>query len=1093
MKKKIGLIVFVLICLVEILFSSNRDIRFRNISLEEGLSQSVVSCILQDSKGFMWFGTQDGLNKYDGYSFKVYRPDPENPKSISNNNIITLHEDHLGAIWIGTNGGGLNKFDRETEQFIHYQREPNDPTSLSSDFVRAVHEDRSHVLWIGTDDGLNRFHPETGTFTCYRSNADDPSSLSSSAVSVIYEDRSGVLWIGTADRGFNPFDPETETFTRHQVEPGNSQTANPADSLSSNSITDICEDHSGELWIGTTNGLNRYDRETARYTVYRFDPGNPYSLGSNNVSRIYEDHAGVLWICTTAGGINTFDRRTEGFVRYLPDPDNPTSLSSVTIASIFEDRSGILWFGTGDSGIDYFDREIKKFRSYRVDPDNPNSLSHDIVYSLFEDRFGVLWIATNGGGLNKYDRRNGQFTHFRANPGEPNGLSSDFLFSIYEDSTGVLWIGTNGAGLDKFDRETGTFKNYRAQPDDPYSLSSSIIRFICEDSRGILWIGTLGGGINTFDRETEQFHTFRNIPGDPTSLSDNQVRCIYEGRDGVLWIGTTNGGLNKLDRKTGQFTHYRRDLNEPHSLSSDFILCIYQDPSGHFWIGTYGGGLNKFDPRKGICTRHYRDKDGLPNDVVYGILPDEQGCLWFSTNKGLSKFDPRSETFKNYTYRDGLQSNEFNGGAFYKSKSGEMFFGGVNGFNAFYPHEVKDNENIPPIVITDFQIFNKPVAIGSDSPLKKHITETTEIKLPYRDNVFSFKFVALDYTIPEKNQYKYMMEGFDKEWIFSDAARRFASYTNLDPGEYTFQVKGSNNDGVWNEKGTSIKIIITPPFWQTGWFRVLAGLLAVGATIVFHKTMKRHIAQKARLLTELQTARAAQMSIMPQSDPQIEGFYISGVCVPAHEVGGDFFDYIWLNREKTKFGIAIGDVSGKAMQAAMTAVLSSGMLYSKVDCVTSVKEIMTELNRPLYSKTDKKMFTALCLASLDIRTKEFVFTNAGLSEPLLKSQNSTSYIESIGPRLPLGSFKDNTYQETKLQLKPFDVVVLVTDGIPEAQNRVGKFYGYDSLKNLVEKMDTTILTAAEIKETIISDVKRFSGDEPQHDDMTVVVIKYQGR
>jgi len=1088
MIKKIGFIVLILFGLVEILLSSNRDIRFRNISLEEGLSQSVISCILQDSKGFMWFGTQDGLNKYDGYSFKVYRPDPENPKSISNNTINALHEDHQGALWIGTNGGGLNKFDRETEQFVHYQRKPNDPTNLSSNFVSAIHEDRSQVLWIGTDNGLNRFHPETGTFTCYRQIDGDTSSLSSSAVSVIYEDRSGVLWIGTAGGGFNQFDPETGIFTRLQTESGN-----PALStgLSSNFITDICEDHSGELWIGTVNGLNRYDRETGRYIVYRFDPGNPHSLSSNNVSKIYEDHAGVLWICTTGGGINTFNRRTEGFVRYIPDPDNPASLSSVSIISIYEGRSGILWFGTGDSGIDYFDREIEKFRSYRVDPDNPNSLSYNIVYSFFEDRFGVLWIATNGGGLNKFDRKNAQFTHFRADPGNPNGLSSDSIFPLYEDSTGVLWIGTNGAGLDKFDRKTGIFKNYSTRPNDPYSLSSNVVRVIYEDSRGILWIGTLGGGINTFDRKTEHFHTYRNIPEDPTSLSDNQVRCIYEDRDGVLWIGTGNGGLNKFDQETEQFTHYRRNLNEPQSLSSDFILCIYQDLSGHFWIGTYGGGLNKFDPRKGICTRHYREKDGLPNDVVYGILPDEQGCLWLSTNKGLSKFDPRSETFKNYTYRDGLQSNEFNGGAYYKSKSGEMFFGGVNGFNAFYPHEVKDNENIPPIVITDFQIFNKPVAIGCDSPLKKHITETEEIKLPYKDNVFSFKFVALDYTIPEKNQYKYMMEGFDKEWIFTDAARRFASYTNMDPGEYTFQVKGSNNDGVWNEQGTSIKIIITPPFWQTWWFRVLAVLLAAGATAVFHKTMKRHIAQKARLQTELQTARAAQMSIMPQSDPQIEGFFISGVCVPAHEVGGDFFDYIWLNREKTKFGIAIGDVSGKAMQAAMTAVLSSGMLYSKVDCVASVKEIMTELNRPLYSKTDKKMFTALCLASLDIQTKEFVFTNAGLSEPLLKSQNGAAYIESVGPRLPLGSFKDNTYLETKLQLKPFDVVVLFTDGIPEAQNHGGKFYGYDSLKDLVEKMDTFTLSAAEIKDRVISDVKRFSGGVPQHDDMTVVVIKYQ--
>jgi signal transduction histidine kinase/streptogramin lyase len=439
-------------------------------------------------------------------------------------------------------------------------------------------------------------------------------------------------------------------------------------------------------------------------------------------------------------------------------------------------------------------------------------------------------------------------------------LSSDSVFCVYEDSTGVLWIGTIGAGLDKFDRETGIFRNYRARPNDPSSLSSNSIVVIFEDSRGKFWVGTLGGGINIFERETEHFHTFRNIPDDPASLSDNGVWCIYEDRDGVLWIGTGNGGLNTFNRKTETFTRYRSNLNDPASLSSDNIRSIYQDPTGILWLGTYGGGLNKFDPRKGVCTRHYREKHGLPNDVVYGILPDDQGYLWLSTNKGLSKFDPRTETFKNYTPMDGLQSNEFNGGACYKSKSGEMFFGGVNGFNAFYPDEVKDNRNIPPIVITDFQIFNQSVGIGGDSPLQKHITETNEIKLSYKENAFSFKFVALDYTIPGKNQYRYMMEGFDKDRIFTDASRRFASYTNLDPGEYIFRVKGSNNDGVWNEKGTSIKIIITPPFWQTWWFRLL-GIIAISFLILtVYKIRTYSIRKRSIHLEEINAALNTQIT-----------------------------------------------------------------------------------------------------------------------------------------------------------------------------------------------------------------------------------------
>ncbi|MCP5102093.1 MAG: SpoIIE family protein phosphatase, partial [bacterium] len=747
-----------------------------------------------------------------------------------------------------------------------------------------------------------------------------------------------------------------------------------------------------------------------------------------------------------------------------------------------------------------FDRESEKFKRYTTIPNNPNSVSHRFVYSFAEDRSGNIWLGTFGGGLNKFDHNSEQFTHYRAAAGNANRsngtggsnrLSSDFIFSVTIDGDGIIWMGTNGAGLDRFDPETGKVTNYPAFPRRPSGLNNGFIRALHLDPSGVLWAGTIGGGLNKFDRETGTVTAYYlSEAGNPRSLGGIQVQDLFEDKDGFLWVGTADGGLNKFDRRTGRFTRYLNRPNDPTSLSSNIIMCIYQEPSGIFWIGTFGGGLNKFDAQKEIFTQ-YREKHGLPNDTVYGVLRDDDGFLWVSTNKGLSKFDPRVGSFRNYTPHDGLQGNEFNGAAFYESRAGKMFFGGVDGFNVFSPRDIKDNKNIPPIVITGFQIFNQPVGIGGDSPLEKDITETKEIVLPYKINVFSFNFVALDYTIPEKNQFKYMMEGFDGDWLSTGASKRFATYTNLDPGDYVFRVKGSNNDGVWNEEGTAIKIVITPPFWKTWWFRVLVGLLAAALALLLHKVMKRNIARTTRMQTELQTARTAQMSIMPQSDPQIEGFHISGICVPAYEVGGDFFDYFWLNPGKTKFGIAIGDVSGKAMKAAMTAVMSSGMIYSRIYSVTSVKETMTQVNHPLFLKTDKKMFTALCLASLDINTKEFVFTNAGLSEPLLKSQGKAVYIESTGPRLPLGSFRDNTYQETSLQLKTSDVVVLFTDGIPDSRNENGEFYGYGTLKKLVEKMDTASLSAAEIKEAIIGDVKRFSGAVPQQDDMTVVVIKFQ--
>ncbi len=841
--RKIGITFFVLVCVAGSLFAGRRDIRFRHISLKDGLSQSGVPSILQDSKGFMWFGTQDGLNRYDGYTFKTYRPEAGNPNSLSGNYILSLLEDRRGVLWIGTLGAGLNKFDREKEEFTHFRFRPDDPTGLSHDIVNAIHEDRSGQLWFGTINGLNTFHRETGTFTHYRVIPGDPTSLGDNMIWVIYEDRSGTLWIGTS-RGFNKFDRKTGTcvrYTGERGEPGNSQ--RPGDRMG-NRISAIHEDGSGVFWIGTGNGLKRFDRETGKYTV---------SLEGKIITGIYEDRAGVLWIGTMGGGVSTFDRETEEFVHYRADPKNPTGLGSDRILTIYEDRSGSLWVGTDGKGINRFDRQTGKFRHYRNDPDDPDSLSHNDVYSFVEDRTGVLRVGTSGGGLDILDRETGRFTRYRPNPGKPGGPGGIFVLSICEDSTGALWFGTNGAGLHKWDRETGAISKYRGAPTDASGLSGNFVMTLYEDSTGTLWVGTLRSGLNKFDRETGTFTAYRFKPDVPGSLSSDIIYSIYDGRGdgdaGALWVGTRDAGLNKFDPQTEGFTHYRHNLNNPTGLSSDAVMCVYQDPSGSVWVGTYGGGLNKLDPEKETCT-HYRERNGLPNDVVYGILPDETGCLWLSTNKGISKFDPRTETFKNYTVEDGLQSNEFNVGAYYKGKSGEMFFGGVNGFNAFYPHRVTDNKNIPPIVITDFQLFNKPVAGGADSPLKKHISETEEITLSYKQNVFSFNFVALNFIIPEKNRYKYKMEGIHDNWL--DLGHKHdITFTGLEPGEYVLRIKGSNNDGVWNEEGTSLKIIITPPFWKTWWFRVLVVSVLLFLLFTWHRSRMKRLSLQLRTEKEM--------------------------------------------------------------------------------------------------------------------------------------------------------------------------------------------------------------------------------------------------
>ena len=809
---------FILLILIILSFTprlpaQKYDVKFHHITIEDGLSQSSIFSILQCSKGFMWFGTEDGLDRYDGYEFKIYRNEPENPNSLSYNYVKVIYEDSAGVLWIGTYGGGLDKFNRETDQFTHYMSVANDSNSLSNNFVNSICEDKAGTLWIGTEDGLNKFDSRNERFICYRADPSDSNNLSDNKVTSIYEDRKGVLWVGT-ENGLNKLIPGEKKgslpiFIRYQTDSHNPHT------LSSNKVRCIYEDRKGVLWVGTENGLNKFDPKNDRFIRYKSDPSDPTSLSNNFVYVIYEDRSGELWV-GTLDGLDRFDREKEQFTHYKHDPSDPASLGYNYIYSIYEDRSGVLWIGT-HVGLNKFDQRKKRFILYRSKPGVLNSLSSNDIFSIYEDRAGVFWLGTYGGGLDKFDREKGEFTHYRHDPHDPTSLSSNLVRAVYKDRSGVLWLGTYGGGLDKFDPEKGEFIHYKADPSDLTSLSSNLVRSVYEDRSGGLWIGT-ENGLNKFDPRNKRSIRYKANSSDPKSLSNNFVYVIYEDRSGELWVGTLDG-LDRFDREKEQFTNYKHDPNDPTSLSNSEILSIHEDRLGGLWVGT-PGGLNKFDRAEQTFT-YYTEKDGLPNNLIYAILEDNNNNLWLSTNKGLSKFNPQTEEFKNYDVKDGLQSNEFNLGSCYKSRDGEMFFGGINGFNSFYPESIRKNPYIPLVVITDFQIFNKSVPIGKDtngcSILKESIIETKEIKLSHRDRVISFEFAALHYASPDKNEYAYKMEGFEKEWNYV-GNRHFATYTNLPPGDYIFRVKGSNNDGLWNEEGISLKITVTPPFWQTWWF-----------------------------------------------------------------------------------------------------------------------------------------------------------------------------------------------------------------------------------------------------------------------------------
>ncbi len=843
---------------------TGEQLKFEHLSVEQGLSQNTVQCVLQDRQGFMWFGTQDGLNKYDGFGFVVYKPDPQSPLSLSDNRIESLYEDRAGVLWIGTRNGGLNQFDPGTETFRRYQHDPQNLQSLSNNNIISIYEDRSGMLWIGTENGLNQLDRATKTFRRYQHQPENPHSLPHNAASSIYEDQEGVLWVGTWGGGLSHMSREdraTVTFRHFQYDPENPQ------SLSDNWVRSISEDKNGVLWVATKSGLaclTRENRKAGTFQRYQRNRQNPLRLSHNDVWPLYIDRSGVLWIGTHGGGLNQFDQAAGTFRHFGHDSQNSHSLSSDEVFSIYEDQSGEIWIGTRE-GVNRFNRTPEPFRHYQHDANNPRSLSDNSIWSIHEDHSGSVWIGTLSGGLDQFDRATESFRHYQNDPNDPYSLSNNSIWATYEDRAGEMWVGAQG-GLSRMSwdgRGQARFRNYQHDPQNFQSLSHNWVTSIYEDSvqPGVLWIGTWGGGLNRFDRTTGTFRHFRLDANDPRSLSSNAVWSIYHDQSGRLWIATEAEGLNEFDRATETFRRYQHEPMNPNSLSSNSIWSIYEDRNRVLWLGTRAG-LNQFDPRK-ETFKHYREKDGLPNDVIYGILEDDHGNLWLSTNKGLSRFNPQTEIFRNFDVRDGLQSNEFNADAAFRSRNGEMFFGGINGFNVFHPDSIKDNPYVPPVVITGLKRYNTDVPEGI-ALAEKGMAARSGIELSYKDEILVFEVAALNYRNSAKNQYAYKLEGLHDRWI-QLGTKREITFTNLDPREYTLRVKGSNNDGVWNEEGTSLKITITPPWWRTRWAYALYGLLLIAGIFATDRMMRRRLLAKERAHAQIREAelraRAAEAQI----------------------------------------------------------------------------------------------------------------------------------------------------------------------------------------------------------------------------------------
>ncbi len=857
-----GLLVL-LTCLIipSYIFGQNTpDINFDRISSEnfivaKGLSQNSAFCITQDSRGYIWIGTWDGLNRYDGYQFLTFKSSiTDNPNELSNSTVYSLLSDNDGLLWIGTESG-LNSYDYKNRKFTQYKSDKNNPFSISGDTVLCIAEGNKNTLWVGTSNGLNKFDRTSGHFYHFQLNPNNANSPSNNNINCILIDNDGNVWFGT-NEGLNFYDAKNKIF-RHWY-----KNAGITTSLLDDVIRDLMIDNEGNLWICSDGGIDVYNLAIKKIIrKFSHDENRVNSLSNNNVRTILQDNEGTIWIGTYGGGLNKYNKVNNDFVSYKNDIYNNRSLSNDYINKIIQDKSGIIWVATAWKGVSKIDKYSNRFNHIQKLSDNENSLNNNNIWSIFQDKTDKIWIATDN-GVNIYDRKTGKYSFIVMNSHNANSLSSNLVRQIYQDKSGNFWFGTFDAGVCIYNPKTNYFKQYRNDPKNPHSLSFNRVNNIAEDSRGIIWVAT-DNGLNQYVSENQNFKRFVNNPDNKNSISNNTVYGIHEDKNGVLWFCTL-GGLNRYNPLTNTFTVIKKNMNEFNSLSSNKIFSLYEDDNGIFWITTSGGGLNKFNRATGEI-KYYLEKDGLPNNVTYNIFEDNKNNLWISTNYGLTKFNKLNETFVNYDVKDGIQSNEFNlNAAFHNVETGEMFFGGMNGFNSFYPENIKVNNYVPPIVITGFYIFDKLKSI--------EISDHDTILLSYDDNFFTFEFAAMDYSNPSKNKYAYRLENFDNNWNYSDASRRFASYTRVPPGTYLFRVKGSNCDGVWNDNGISFTIIITPPWWRTWWFRVgsalfitLIAFFMISARL--KNIRKRHENEKKILEIEKQLFSLEQTSLRLQMNP----------------------------------------------------------------------------------------------------------------------------------------------------------------------------------------------------------------------------------
>jgi ligand-binding sensor domain-containing protein/serine phosphatase RsbU (regulator of sigma subunit) len=1074
-----------------------QEYKFKHIGKENGLSQNRVNAILGDKDGFLWFATDDGLNRYNGQSIRVYKNIPGDAKSISDNWINALYVGDDGTLYIGTEEGGLNIYNKFFDTFEYFQFDPKKENSISSNKINCIIQNDEHSLWIGTDNGLNLFDLKTKTFKRFLDemvNPNNPQSvIKNDNIRSLLLDKQGILWIGTTKSGLQSYDAKKKIFTDHLQMNEDGEMLHP----NIHRIRTLFEDSKGQLWIGFDGGsLARYAKGEFHY--YLNDPDVPGTISDNQVTSIVEDHTGQMWI-GTGDGISLYDPKTDAFRVIRSIEGSPFSLRDDFIRVLCEDKANSIWIGTEANGVSVFHRSIGKFKHINSTSYDAKGLEADFVFSFEEADKDHIWIGTMGGGLAVYDRKTNSFTHYYR---DENNTHDNILF--LKKVGKKMWFGTWGGGFSYFDLETGKFRK------EPYitensGLSNNNVIWIEPDAKGNLWLATLRG-LNYYDAQKDEIRSWRTDEG----LPNNTLYCLHL-ENNILWIGSSGGGLIRFDIRNNSFKQWLK--GGKNSLSNNTVHAIVPDGKGMLWLATKNG-LNKFDPRTESFTS-YSEPDGLSNNFIVGILPDRSGNLWLTTYNGLTKFNPEKGEGKEkidsrvYFAIDGLQGDEFNQNAFFKTSDGELFIGGTEGFNHFYPQDIVDNPYIPPVVITSFKVAGKEYALDSA------ITCTNFIQLSYKKNFFSFEFASLDYILPEKILYSYKMEGLDEEWSVP-SHRNFASYTDLQGGDYVFRVKATNNDGVWNEKGVTIHIRIIPPFYKTKWFYSVVTFLTILLVFVFirlriasikkeKKRLEDMVEQRTKELAEknrdimgsIQYAKRIQEAILPDKHSIFVHLPESFILYrPKDIVSGDFY---WFGVVEDKAIIASVDCTGHGVPGAFMSMIGHNLLNQIIleKHITDPAQILSHLRQSVRRAlkqegkevdTQDGMDLALCV--LDKKTK--VVQYAGAFRPMIiVRENSLEKLE--GEKLPIGATKAEEksvgeYITHERQLQVGDCIYMYSDGfVDQFGGPAGKKFMGKNLHNLMLQMHRKSMTEQHF--ILLEEFEKWTGNLEQVDDVLVIGIR----